>query len=188
MNQKSGFDWVPFYEELASNLVAYRSRQKELIDFLEQLRAQGFTITPLEDKDESGRRFLLTEIDPFTFFGSFNRGIVADTRIRILEAMKSRFGVGAPVPSSFSGIPTLNNQKSWFFSYQAKRKPGDVDRLWEVFDRALRDQPLADPGFAAAFDGALEVRNTNFNLTMALFWIRPNSFISLDGKMRDYLG
>ena len=100
--------------------------------------------------------------------------------------MKSLFGVGAPVPSSFSGIPTLNNQKSWFFSYQAKRKPGDVDRLWEVFNRALRDQPLADPGFAAAFDGALEVRNTNFNLTMALFWIRPNSFISLDGKMAEY--
>src|SRR5579864_5545863 len=83
-----------------------------------------------------------TEIDPFTFFGSFNRGVVTDTRIRILEAMKSRFGVGAAVPSSFSGIPTLNNQKSWFFSYQAKRKPGDVDRLWEVFDKALGDEPL----------------------------------------------
>ncbi len=23
MNQKSGFDWIPFYEELASNLVSY---------------------------------------------------------------------------------------------------------------------------------------------------------------------
>jgi 5-methylcytosine-specific restriction enzyme B len=188
MNQQSVFDWVPFYEELATKLLTYRSRQKELIDFLEELRAQGFTITPLEDMDESGRRFLLTEIDPFTFFGSFNRGIVSDMRIRILGAIKSRFGVGANVPTSFSGIPTLNNQKSWFFSYQAKRRPGDIDRLWAVFDGALRNQPLTDPAFATAFDGALEVRNTNFNLTMGLFWIRPTRFISLDGKMRDYLG
>jgi 5-methylcytosine-specific restriction enzyme B len=49
-----------------------------LIDFLEELRAQGLTITPLGDKDESGRRFHLTEIDPFTFFASFNRGVVTD--------------------------------------------------------------------------------------------------------------
>src|ERR1700722_11554643 len=123
MTEQDSFDWVPFYRELADKLLAYRARQKELIEFLEQLRAQGLTITPLEDQDESGRRFLLTEIDPFTFFGSFNRGILSNTRIRILEAMKSRFGVNASVPSSFSGIPTLNNMKSWFFAFQSDRKP-----------------------------------------------------------------
>jgi len=115
MTENNSFDWIPFYEDLASKLLPHRARQKVLIDFLELLRSQGLTITPLEDTDESGRRFLLTEIDPFTFFGSFNRAIVADTRIRILQAMKDRFEVGATVPSSFSGIPTLNNQKSWFF-------------------------------------------------------------------------
>jgi 5-methylcytosine-specific restriction protein B len=47
---------------------------------------------------------------------------------------------------------------------------------------------MDDPGFGAAFDRALEVQNTNFNLTIGLFWIRPSIFISLDGKMRDYLG
>lgn len=59
------------------------------------------TITPLEDQDETGRRFPLAEIDPFTFFGSFNRGIVDETRIRILEAAKSHFGVNSTVPSEF---------------------------------------------------------------------------------------
>jgi 5-methylcytosine-specific restriction protein B len=186
MTENNSFDWIPFYEDLASKLLPYRTRQKELIDFLEQLRSQGLTITPLEDMDESGRRFLLAEIDPFTFFGSFNRSIVADTRIRILQAIKARFEVAPPVPNSFSGVPTLNNLKSWFFSYLDKRKPGDVDRLWDVFEKALGNQPLSDPTFAAAFDRALEVRNTNINLTMGLFWCRPNSFISLDGKMRDY--
>ena len=51
MSDKDGFDWIPFYEELANELVAYRARQKELIDFLQQLRAQGLTITPLDDED-----------------------------------------------------------------------------------------------------------------------------------------
>jgi 5-methylcytosine-specific restriction enzyme B len=187
MTEKNAFDWIPFYEELASKLIPYRTRQKELIEFLEQLRSQGLTITPFEDRDDAGRRFPLTELDPFTFFGSFNRAIVADTRIRILQAMKARFEVRATVPSSFSGVPTLNNQKSWFFSYISKRKPGDVDRLWDVFERALDNQPLSDPRFAESFDRALGVRNTNINLTMGLFWIRPTHFMSLDGKIRDYL-
>lgn len=186
-NTTDSFDWIPFFEELADKLVAFRARQKELVQFLEKLRADGLTITPLEDKDESGRRFPLAEIDPFTFFGSFNRGIVKETRIRILHAAKSEFNVAAPAPTDFAGLPILNNQKSWFFGYQADRKPGDIDRLWEVFTRALGQSPLADPDFALAFDDALTVRNTNVNLTMGLFWIRPKTFLSLDSTMRDHL-
>ena len=181
------FDWIPFYEELADALVRYRTKQQELIQFLEKLRADGLTITPQEDKDESGRRFPLAEIDPFTFFGSFNRGIVKETRIRILQAAKAEFNIVAPAPSDFAGVPIVNNQKSWFFAYQADRKPGDIERLWEVFTRALGQSPLADPDFAHAFDDALTVRNTNVNLTMGLFWIRPKTFLSLDSTMRDYL-
>jgi len=182
------FDWIPFYEELADKLVAFRAEQQELVQFLEKLRADGLKITPLGDKDETGRRFPLAEIDPFTFFGSFNRGVVKETRIRILQAAKVKFKVVAPAPTDFAGIPILNNQKSWFFAYQADRKPGDIDRLWEVFTRALGQSPLADPDFARAFDDALTVRNTNVNLTMGLFWIRPKTFLSLDSTMRDNLG
>lgn len=189
MNEKNTdtYDWIPFYEELANKLVAFQTKQKDLVQFLERLRAEGLTITPLGDKDESGRRFPLAEIDPFTFFGSFNRGIVKETRIRILQAAKAEFEIAAPVPTDFAGIPILNNQKSWFFAYQADRKPGDVERLWEVFNRALGQSPLADPDFARAFDEALKVRNTNVNLTMGLFWIRPKIFLSLDSTMRDHL-
>ena len=181
------FDWIPFYEELAEKLVVFRTKQQELLQFLEKLRADGLTITPLKDKDESGLMFPLAEIDPFTFFGSFNRGIVKETRVRILEEAKATFNVSAPVPTDFAGIPILNNQKSWFFAYQADRKPGDIDRLWAVFTRALGQSPLADPDFASAFDDALTVRNTNVNLTMGLFWIRPKTFLSLDSTMRDHL-
>ena len=181
------FDWIPFFEELADKLVAFRTKQHEIVQFLEKLRTDGLTITPLDDKDETGRRFPLAEIDPFTFFGSFNRGIVQETRISILQAAKEKFNVSAPVPTDFAGIPILNNQKSWFFAYQADRKPGDIERLWAVFTRALGQSPLVDPDFGRAFDEALTVRNTNVNLTMGLFWIRPKTFLSLDSTMRDHL-
>lgn len=186
-NKRGVFDWVPFYEELADRLAPYRERQGELVAILENLRAQGLTITPLEDKDSSGRRFKLTEIDPFTFFGSFNRGIQTETRIAILKALKAQFGIDAPLPTEFSGVPILNNMNSWFFSYQTDRKPGDIAKLWDVFKLGLAKEPFTNPDFAKAFDEALNVRNTNVNLTTALFWIRPRHFLSLDSVMRKFL-
>lgn len=128
---------VSRYEEFADKLLSYRERQSDLIAFLAELKTEGVKVTPLDDKDETGRQFQLTEIDPFTFFGCFNRGVLDATRTSILEAIKSRFGVAAPAPRSFLGIPILNNQKSWFFSYSGKRKPSDVPRLWTVFAEAL---------------------------------------------------
>jgi 5-methylcytosine-specific restriction protein B len=129
----SMFDWIPFYEELAGKLLPFQERQQELIDFLETLRAQGLKITPLNDKDETGARFPLTQIDPFTFYGTFNRGIATASRVQILKAIKSKFGVTAAAPSDFSGIPILNNQNPWFYSYGLSRKPGDIEKLWEIF-------------------------------------------------------
>ena len=69
------FTWIPFYQELATKLAGWEKRQAELIAFLESLRAEGYVITPLNDKGQDGARFLLKEIDPFTFFGVFNRRI-----------------------------------------------------------------------------------------------------------------
>lgn len=184
----NAFDWIPFYEELADKLASFQEKQQELIAFLEELRAEGLKITPLQDRDETGARSLLTEIDPFTFYGSFNRGITDDARIRILRAIKTKFSVIAASPSDFSGIPILSNQNSWFFSYRPNRKPGDIDRLWAVFKAALSPNALNDPGFARAFDEALNVRGTNFNLTVGLYWIRPNDFLNLDSTMREFLG
>src|ERR1044071_2083813 len=76
----SHFTWMPIYQELANELAGWENRQEELISFLEELRSQGFVITPLYDKDGDGARFLLKEIDPFTFLGVFNRRIGYDQR------------------------------------------------------------------------------------------------------------
>lgn len=181
------FTWIPLYRELADLLVAWEDRQSELIALLESIRADNFKVTPLTDRDEEGGQFLLREIDPFTFFGSFNRGIKTEQKLGILAKIKSHFGAQSSLPTDFDGIPVLNNQRSWFIAYQHKRTDTDVARLWNVFRLALREKPLDDPEFLNAFDDALEVRCTNLNLTMGLFWIRPNTFLNLDQTNRTYL-
>jgi len=181
------FTWAPFYEELASRLRQWRNRQGELIAFLEELRGQGLKITPFMDQNQKGERFLIRSLDPFTFFGVFNRGIREDQRLAILKAIKEKFNVSAPLPSDFDGIPILANQRSWFIPFEGERNPDDVDRHWRVFDLALDNDPFGNPEFIRAFDGALEVKNTNINLTLGLFWIRPSVFVSLDQTNRQFL-
>src|SRR5690348_3500027 len=78
------FTWVPLYQELAKKLLPWQDQQIELIAFLEELRTEGYVITPLNDRGRDGTRFLLREIDPFTFFGVFNRGIRDEQRRAIL--------------------------------------------------------------------------------------------------------
>jgi 5-methylcytosine-specific restriction protein B len=182
------FTWIPIYKELAAELVNWEQRQTELIHFLEELREQDFVVTPLNDKDLDGTRFLLEEIDPFTFFGVFNRGIKESNRNDILAKMKEFFKIQSPLPDDLEGLPVLNNQRSWFFSYRPKRELDDVNKLWRVFKLAMMDNPIESPDFLQAFDDALEVKGTSIvNLSMGLFWIRPNTFLSLDQTNRAFL-
>lgn len=181
------FTWIDIYQELADHLLDFQNRQGELIQFLEGLRSEGYTILSLQDKGRDGERFLLQEIDPFTFFAAFNRQIRDEQRTGILKKIKTQFNLQSQLPSDFAGVPIVNNQKSWFFSYHEKRQPDDILRLWRVFASALNDHALLDREFAQAFDDAVKVRGINVNLTMGLFWVRPYQYLSLDGKNRSYL-
>jgi 5-methylcytosine-specific restriction protein B len=181
------FTWIDIYQELATTLLTWENRQTELIDFLGNLHNQGFTVISMRDKNRDDERFLLEEIDPFSFFSSFNRQIKDENRIAILAKIKQHFNLESPLPSDFKGIPVVNNQSSWFFAYHSLRKPTDIPRLWHLFKLALQENPFQNPEFLKAFDEALKVRRVNTNLTMGLFWIRPYTFLGLDSQNRAYL-
>ena len=181
------FTWIPLYKELANKLLAWEDRQGELIALIEALRVDNLTVTTMTDRDANDNPFLMKEIDPFTFFGMFNRGITNDGRIEILKRLKEHFSCLSDVPSDFTGIPLVNNMKSWFVAFSYRRQPDDVNRLWSVFRLAQGADPIHDPEFAKAFDAAMQVFNVSNNLTMGLFWIRPELFLSMEAKNRDYL-
>src|SRR5919108_4689125 len=70
-------------------------------------------------------------------------------------------------------MATLINQFTWIPIYEELAK--ELAR-WE------------NRQFLQAFDEALKVKQTNVNLTMGLFWVRPDTFLSLDQNNREYLG
>jgi 5-methylcytosine-specific restriction protein B len=181
------FTWIPFYGELAQQLLSWEERQGELLSLLETMRKKGLKITPFSDQDENGARLPLNEIDPFTFFAVFNRGTGPDQRIRILTALKQLFSLKSAIPDDFNGVPVVNSMSSWFIAYKCDRSKDDVKKLWRVFRLAFDKNPVESPAFLEAFNDALTVRRTNINLTMGLFWIRPDVFLSLDKWIRQYL-
>lgn len=75
------FTWIPLYKELAEKLLDWDNRQGELIALIEAMRADDLIVTTMADRDANDNPFLMKEIDPFTFFGVFNRSIKNEGRI-----------------------------------------------------------------------------------------------------------
>ena len=78
------------------------------------------------------------------------------------------------------------NQKSWFWGYSYQRDPGAIGELWDMFEMACSDSPLQSRKFHDAFDRACKISGPVY-VTMGLFWIRPNVFLSLDKINCKYL-
>lgn len=192
----SSFGWTKFYEEMASKLLGFRYRRDELIAGIHKISEKSDVVSILNDQYEEGViGGPLKDICPFTVMAIFNRGITDDNRKVIAKELAQLIGVSEPVPDSFDGIPIVNNQRTWFFGYSYKRHSDDIDILWEVFARAisfadLNDRDEGDEAsehFAAAYDKAMEIYGVGWNLTMGLYWIRPWSFLTLDGQSQEYI-
>ncbi|WP_205525501.1 McrB family protein [Pyxidicoccus trucidator] len=175
------FSWMPIYRELAEKLAAYESRQGELLSLLQSLKAEGVPAGQFTDLDADGKPFPLAVIDPFTFFASFNRSIVPAHRVAILERCKAHLSLQSPLPTDFDGIPTANNQNSWFFAYARARKSDDIPALWALARAAV--EAGLNGVTAAKFDRGLRVKQVAIRkLTQGLFWLRPDEFVPLDGN------
>lgn len=180
------FSWMPIYRELAEKLLGWRDRQPKLIEILKEAEAAGCPIGNLNDQDEKGRRFPLKVIDPFTFYATFNRRIRDDNRIGILRVVKERIGLASPLPTDFKGLPIMHPQKSWFFSFEKDREKDAIDTLWDFAEAIVKQQPKALP--PDLFGRCLGIRMVGVaNLTMGMFWMRPDSYVAIDSVNLAYL-
>jgi hypothetical protein len=179
----STFTWIPFYKELASRVLEYRERQSELIAILKELKDQGRPVIRLTEKDDS---VPLAVMDPFTFFASFNHHATDQNRRTILTAIKNRLQLQAEVPTDFDGIPIMDPRMSWFFPWQSKRKPDDIGALWSFAEAIVGHAP--ENVAPELFNRCIEVRCVSvINLTMGMFWMRPDTYIALDSRNRELL-
>lgn len=171
------FTWIPFYKELAQKLLQYRDNRNPLINWIYD-NLQGYIVHLKDDPD--GRR--VADIDPFSVFSIFNRGITDKNRGKICTKLKEGFGITAPIPEDYNGIPIVNAMRSNFMAFEKDRQEGDIERLWNVFAAAVKDEPIKD-----AYDALKGQNLIKYNLTIGLFWVRPDKYLPLDGNCRDYL-
>lgn len=173
------FTWVPYYKEFAEKLLQYQENRASLCRLIYD-HEDELLINYLHDEGGKDDRF--TDIDPFTTFGLFNRGISKKNRASSAELFKRLLNISADVPSDFDGVPILNNQKSHFFGFRPDRKPDDIENLWRLFVKVVKKED-----FENEYNALLGQFLIGVNITMALFWVRPEDFLAFDSSNRGYM-
>ncbi len=180
------FSWIPFYREVAQEVLKYENDQATLLNVLADMKSAGLPTIPLEDNQVEGPRKPLTEIDPFTFLANLSR--TGDAQATVLcEGLKKRWDLIQPVPNDFHGRAKVEAQNSWFFaSTQKGRGSDDVPLLWELAKQAFEVKSFELD--AELFTRCLKIKNVAIKkLSAGLFWFSPNEFLPLVGPMVPYL-
>lgn len=187
------FEWTDFYMELADKLLDFKNDRASLIEKIKDIyTAINIKLPTLEKGND------IEDIDPFTVYGLFNKGITNANRMLIMNQMAKTFEIDAKVPANFDGIPVLNNLFATFYGFKDGRsKAGgrgvdDIDNLWILFEIALKLDRDPENGkyqhdFISAYNTARGQFGVKWNITMGLYWIRPYTFINLDSRNRWFL-
>ncbi len=182
------FDWIDFYTEFATKLLPFKNDRKALIQKVKAAHtAAGLSVPKLDSGDT------ISDIDPFTVFGTFNKKLKDEKKIAILRGIAKEFGISAQVPSGFVGIPVMNPMGAVFYAFtdDKRRKPDDIDNLWELFEIALdlsdSDTDENRKRFSAAYDKVYAQYGIKWNITVGLYWIRPYTFLNLDSINRKFI-
>lgn len=183
------FTWIPAYSAIAKAVFNLSGDEHKLIDIFLKVFDEKTTGLPFSYKNgEPGKE---SGIDPFTFFGAFNRSLTDANRLKAICLIMEQLGISAPVPEDFEGVPTINNQASWFFAGKGDRGANDIHNLWLLFSAAWKfaSEPNQErrTAFIEAFNVARAQKYVTWNITSGLFWMFPSQFISLDENCRVHL-
>lgn len=170
------FSWIPFYMEMADKLLAFKNNRKALVDIMYSLDSQYVSYIHTNDGG------LYPDIDPFTFFGIFNRGNSFEKRKKIAAFFKERLGVKAEVPENYEGIPIVFAVMSCFC--WSENIDTNIQPLWDLFEAVLKKE---QEKIENLFDIVCKQKGIKWNITMGLFWIRPYEYIALDSCNQSYL-
>lgn len=164
------YSWIPIYNEIAKWILPYRKRQVELCVILKEI---GF-IGNLDDRNNQGT-IPLKVMDPFTFFAFFQK-MGDDKKKEYLTNLKNKIGLKSDVPSDFSGLPSANAQKLWYFKYENSREDFIIDTLWDIAEQAVNGKLKSE-----TFSKVLQFPGIRISkLTHGLFYLNPISFYPID--------
>ena len=172
------YTWIPFYKELSQKLLQFRNNRKPLVDWIYS-NIDGSLIKHFKDAPD-GRH--VSDTDPFTVMAIINRGIAYKKKVELCKQFKSFLDISEPVPQDFAGVPEMNNMLSNFMAFEEDREEGDIDRLWDLFECAVLDKDIEKA--YNALNGQFLIK---YNITMGLFWVRPDKYLALDGNNKEKL-
>lgn len=178
MDDLNDYSWCAFYPAAARALCSYQNKRAALLkELYEALPAEtGYLHDP--------ERKPLKDIDPFSVFGILNRHISQEKKTETAEAFKRIFGLKEPVPHNYHGIPPLSNENSMFFGFKDGQTEKDIDNLWQFFISVLNDESSVGVQFDEMTAHQYGIK---FNLTIGMYWIRPEKYFPLDTPSRAFL-
>jgi len=170
------FSWVAIYKEIVEKI-----KDKTTEDLKNLLSSCEDCQTSYLKKDKGN----FINLDYFTFFGSFNRDVRFENRIKILEHLKKELKLKPALATDFDGIPTMNNINSYFYRADNLEKADDLKKLNELFEIAISDDKK---NLEDKFNQCLEIDGVAISkLTTGLFWISPENFMPIAGPVQMYL-
>ena len=185
------FTWIPFYEEMAQKLLAFKDNRKELIDLVYSLGPEYTDYIYDEQIDENGKvkkdekgkklRQRVNDIDPFSVMAIFNRKILDENRNAIVQKFKELLKIEAGLPEDYDSIPILMNVQSTL--YWRETASAEIPILWNIFESAMN----GNDNLGNYFDEIVKYKGIKWNITSVLYWCFPHKFISLDSVSRDFL-
>lgn len=170
--EKSKYTWVPFFRELSTKLLDYKNDRKALLELFYGLDEE--LVHAYREKGEK-----LTDINPFDIIGTMAVGGL-ERRTRFAKYFKNVFSLESEIPSDYDGIPSLNAQKVMFLYGSDKEKYTGL--FWDLFGTVVNKGDISN-----LFNQVLKAKGVRKNLTMGLFWIDPESYLSLDSTNQQYL-
>ena len=174
---EENFSWIAIYKEIVEKIKDKQTEDlKNLLSSCEDCQTDYLKF---KGKDE------FINLDLFSFFGSFNRDVKFENRMKVLRHLKIKLDLSANLPTDFNGIPTMNNQNSYFYWADNLEKADDLDKLNELFKIAISNDKQ---NLKEKFNQCLEIDGVGISkLTTGLFWINPDKFMPIAGPVQMYL-
>lgn len=174
------YTWKPFFHELAEKLLGYKNRQEELKTLV--TNALGNEVTEFINKKRDNPP---KNIDPFTVIGIILRYGLMQKRSEICSKFKDLFSMESNIPLDYTGVPIPDRRTAVFYwdNVPEKQRAEDIQNLWELLDAAINHRS----NMGDIYDVVKEQKGIGFRATIALYWIAPDSFLSLDSSNRSYL-
>ena len=168
------FTWVQFHKELFSALDDRRDDQEGLKAVVERCYAESGG----EIKFQGG-------VDPFTIVSMalLSRRAKKDA---IYARFKEYFGLKSDLPTDYDGIPILHYTPH----FCTEETSGSALLVWDMLDciESMYGDGLDEERFVVLFDQLIAVKGIKGpKLSVALFWIDPQAFPTLDHKMKAFL-